>query len=526
MAPSLAGQQETSGVPVGGEVFAGSDLEDYLRLLQIVGEVEPYAWSVRSFAPSAVARLAPNAPDHPWASRYTFAPAAAPTGARVSLLRPEVDVVFNSGFPYGSNDGAVWAGRGMTVALQAGADAHYGPLSLTLYPVAFWSQNSDFRLEPNGQAGDARFGDARQPQYIDLPQRFGNGAYARVDPGQSTLRIDYRGVSAGLSTANQYWGPASRYPLLLGNNAAGFPHAFIGTEFPVNLWIGKLQARTVWGRLEQSDYSMAAVGREVRLMSGLVAVFTPRGLPGVEVGGGRFFHSIWPKRLLSVAALSRPFGSLVKVADADPYDTDPDQRADNQLASVFLRWSAPRSGFEVYGEFAREDYNWNARDLILEPDHDSGYLLGFRKAWQKPGGAIVTLRGELVNTQITDLATARVQAPFYRHAFLGQGHTNRGQILGAANGYGGGGAFLEWSRYSDRGRWSLSWSRDVRDHQGVNLVNPTPTLDVLHSIGGELLQFRGAYEVVVGVRGVYNQNRDLARDVANANATVRVQWRM
>ncbi len=90
---------------------------------------------------------------------------------------------------------------------------------------------------------------------IDLPQHFGDGPYTRVDPGQSSLRLDARGVAAGLSTANQHWGPAAEHPLLLGSNAPGFLHAFLGTSEPVDVWIGSLHGRVVYGRLRQSGYS-------------------------------------------------------------------------------------------------------------------------------------------------------------------------------------------------------------------------------------------------------------------------------
>ena len=42
---------------------------------------------------------------------------------------------------------------------------------------------------------------------------------------------------------------------LLSNNAPGFPHLFLGTGDPVNIWVGQLQARVFWGRLDQSAYS-------------------------------------------------------------------------------------------------------------------------------------------------------------------------------------------------------------------------------------------------------------------------------
>ena len=59
-------------VNVGGrnEVFAGSDLESYLRYLQILGKSNAYPWSMRAFSPWEIDQLAPTDANHPWAARY------------------------------------------------------------------------------------------------------------------------------------------------------------------------------------------------------------------------------------------------------------------------------------------------------------------------------------------------------------------------------------------------------------------------------------------------------------------------
>ena len=85
----------------------------------------------------------------------------------------------------------------------------------------------DFPLLANGQSGDAAFGDGLYATVVDRPQRFGDGAYARVDAGQSQVRLDLLGAAVGFSNAHEWWGPAQRYPFLLGTNAAGFPHVFV-----------------------------------------------------------------------------------------------------------------------------------------------------------------------------------------------------------------------------------------------------------------------------------------------------------
>lgn len=85
-----------------------------------------------------------------------------------------------------TSDGAVWAGRGLTTAVDAGVSYRRGA-------------------------------------------RFGDGANTRLDPGQSSIRVDTRGVAMRLTTANETWGPSSEHRLILGT-AGGLPppvHRFV-----------------------------------------------------------------------------------------------------------------------------------------------------------------------------------------------------------------------------------------------------------------------------------------------------------
>jgi hypothetical protein len=523
LAPPLAAQTP----PVGGrsEVFVNSELERYLRVLQLAGTTTIYPWSIRSFSPAEIDRLAPRDDQHPWAGRYDLAPDTV-GGLRLHWVAPRGKMVYNGALPYGANDGAVWAGRGLTAAVQAGFAARYGPVSMTIAPVFFHAENRTFDLMPNGQSGERVYADGRSPRNIDLPQRFGDRAYSRIDPGQSTLRLDLPLVAAGISTANQHWGPALEHPMLLGSNAPGFPHLFLGTSAPVNLWIGRAHGRLVWGRLEQSEYSPAADSLAIRLMSGFVAVFTPRGIPGLEVGAGRFFHESWPSQGPTSANLLKPFeGFLKSRLPATGLGPDSVSADDNQLASVFLRWTFPASGLEFYGEFGRNDHSWNLRDFLLEPDHNSGYMLGIHKLWRRSPSRHLALRGELLNTQRSHLIRVRHQQAFYRHGTMRQGHTHHGQILGSAAGYGGAGAIVGADYYHERGRWSFVWTRTLRQDVagGFSRVlrerDPREP-DVVHSIGGESLFFRGRYDITAGLRGVYNLNRNFDADVFSLNASL------
>lgn len=524
-APALHGQAPVENVGGRGEVFAGGELDRYVRVLQLGGVARPYPWTVRAFGAADLNRILPaDTAPHPWRGRYTLGAAA---GTRwVSAVAPRAAAIYNSGFPYGMNDGPIWAGRGVTAALQAGFAARYGPLSLTAAPVAFIAGNAAFDLAPNGEEGRYIFADWRaRHRTLDLPQRFGDGAYARIDPGQSTLRLDLAGLAAGISTANELWGPAVEQPIILGNNAPGFLHGFAGTSTPWNVGIGRIHARALWGRLEQSEYSFARAGREVRFASGLIASFSPRGVPGLEIGAARFFHSPWPEDGFGADEVLKPFEGLLKGGLRET-GVGPDGRsdADNQIASLFARWVFPRAGLEVYGEYGKEDHNYDFRDLVLNFDHDAGYLLGMQKLWKSEVGAWILLRAEVLNLQVGHVHRARPQAPFYVHTDMRQGHTHRGQLLGAPAGYGGAGSVVALDRYTSGGRWTLSWRRELRgDEEDLwkNASLEQRGLDVQHALGADWLTFRGRWDVQAGAALVYERNRAFTGGSAlNVNATL------
>ncbi|MBA2245150.1 MAG: hypothetical protein H0W11_09340 [Gemmatimonadetes bacterium] len=524
-APLVA--QTASQVGGRNEVFVGSELESYLRFLQSEGRSELYPWSVRSFSAAEVERLLPRDSAHPWAGRYDLQPDTT-GGFRLELIRPQAQLIFNSAFPYGANNGAVWAGRGLTTALHAGVSARYGAISLTLAPVVFRAENASFELAPTGREGRLAYADGGMTDFIDLPQRFGDEPYLRIDPGQSNLRLDLPVVAAGISTANQHWGPASEHPILLGNNAPGFLHAFLGSSAPLDVWLGRVHGRLVWGRLEQSDYSPVEGAGSQRFMSGLVGVFQPRGVSGLELGAARFFHEPWPEEGIGLDNLLKPIEGFWKggLRDSGVLPGEPKTSEDNQLASVFFRWVFRRSGAEVYGEYGREDHSWNRRDFLVEPDHSGGYMLGLRKRWRRSEQELVTVRGELLNLQISHIVQVRQQGPFYVHGWTRQGHTHRGQILGSAAGYGGAGSILAADYYYPRGRWSVAWTRTVRQDRerpsGVGDIDRRG-LDVLHSLGIESLFFLGRFDITAGLTGVYNFNRNFGSDAFNLNSVLSVR---
>src|SRR5437868_1920978 len=454
----------------------GSEFEDYLRILQVAGIEPSQSWSVRGLSPQKIAHMAMADSAGPWALRNNFRNSPIEAGS-IGL-----GAIVNTAYPYGANDGPVWAGRGLTLIADAGITGHLGPLSFSLAPKAFWASNTAFDLLPNGKTGALAYNNGSFPGNVDLPQRFGNSAYSRLDPDASSIRFDSRFLGIGLSTGNEWIGPATEYPFLLGTNAPGFPHLFIGTGDPVNLWLARVQARVIWGKLYQSDFSPVSGSKHflgvsepgtVRLMASSEIVILPRGAPGLELGFARFLHV--PNRVgePDAAFWRKPFKAFFLKNEYAAGDT---VGADNQLVSAFFRWVFPHSGFELYGERGYEDQFYDFRDFIQDPDNEREYMLGFQKTMSRGKNTLDAVKFELLNYQLPTIARVRVQGFVYVHGTLRQGHTNRGQLLGASAGVGAAAAStISWTRYSPRGRSTFLLRRIVRDQANVFAANGTVT---------------------------------------------------
>jgi hypothetical protein len=493
------------------EVFVNSEAENYLRSLQRLGEVPLYPWSIRAFTPVEIRRLTVEAEAHPWNARLREpAPGRA---ASFRWVEPELRMAYNSAFPYQRANGTVWMGQGATSAVRAGFSVEAGPVFLTLAPEAYWAQNGEFPLAPE----TLEYRNWWHPQTVDLPQRFGDRPHTRIDPGQSTLGVQGFGGVVGISTAHQHWGPGREMPLLLGTNAPGFLHMFLGTSRPVNVGIGSIHSRVLWGRLEQSLYSPMPADSAHRLLSGIVGAFSPRGLPGLEFGFGRFIHEPWPSAF-GGEHLVRMFGGV--------FAENTDNTVANQLASAYFRWVFPGSGFELYGEHVREDFSYNLRDFWLNPDLNAANMLGFQKSWRRSATRHLVLRTEVVSGRYAHESPLGFVIPVYVHAEMRQGHTHRGQLLGSPAAFGGAGMVLATDLYHSRGRFTLHWERLLRNGSNPpweQQVSERLRPDVLHAFGAEALIFQGRWSVIGGLGGAYNFNRHYEGDVFNLHGTLGVR---
>jgi hypothetical protein len=485
----LHGQWQASLGPRGAMLGApvGSDLERYVRALMISGRIEHIAWGTRPFATDELAAILHGADSlvHPWgqALRRSSSTRGAVGASAVATL--------NSAFPWGGNDGPLWQGRGVSTSVGAAASFRFWRIRGTLAPIAFVSQNASYRLMPT--AGTDPLQSGLRPTDIDLPQRFGTTSYARVDAGESSVRLTAGPLAVGISTAAIGFGPGETFPAILGANAGGFPHIFVGTgakgvRVPR---VGRFAGRYILGLLSESRWSPVTPSDTFvnvsdpitsrRVGSGVAGSFVPKSLPGLEVGVTRFFHSPWSRRGGLWTAWAKPFEGILKknFGSRNPNSFDPTGDPDNQLASFYARWLFPNRGVEVNFEYMREDHAWDLRDYAQEPEQNGAISAAVRIITHRSAAKLALLTFEYFDGDVSPNAQQRPQGLLYFNGTIRQGHTQIGQLLGTPIGPGAvDGQRVAWEQFLPGGSLTFMVQRwRTRSQASFNPEGIFPPMD-------------------------------------------------
>lgn len=421
---------------------------------------------------------------------------------RAGLYEPVVTNTYNSRLPYGENNGAAWYGVGHNTEVRAGFYLTSDFFTVTFRPHYVRQQNRDFpapRFIPEYPDGSIRYvAEGIMPEdtlaeRIDRPFRFGPDAFTTWDLGETSIRAHWRELEIGLSNEPLWWGPAVKYPLVMSNNAPGVNHAFLGTREPIELPLnlGRLEFRWIWARPVDSEYFdlnlEAAPNPENRaerkahlttgrFMNALNVAWSPSFLENFTVGTSRVLHQYMPSDTLGISD-EKPlnwaddYSAIFKAfprPGPEAYEGFRDEsyyQHVNGLASLWFRWAFPASGAEIYGEYYKEDHNWNLRDLITQPQHARAYTLGALKMFEPGWADFVKLHAEMNSLLPGQIDDVRPQTYVYTHKRIKQGHTQRGQVLGAAIGPGSTSQYLEAEAYFPRGRVGIFLQRMVEnDH--------------------------------------------------------------
>ena len=420
------------------------------------------------------------------------------------------------------NDGALWAGRGLSTEVATGVRARWMWLTAQLAPLAAWQQNRPFHAPASTVPGVSPYANPFNGGNIDLPLRMGPSSFWTLDWGQSYLRADLWNLAVGLSTENLWWGPGIRNSLLMTNSGPGFPHLFIGTSRPLDAWIGWIEAEILWGQTRDSRY-LELAGRRRHLFESLVLTYEPAFARGLTLGYARVF--LFPATGVSFHHYFDPvWQPLFKVFLKGAADDG--SRPDNQLLSVFFRWAFPEVQLEIYGEWGRDDHSYNLNDFLEEPGHSQAWNLGLQKLFPA-GKRWVRFQAEMTHTfEMPPNNPTRPTPTFYDHAV--NGYTNRGQMIGAGLGPQGDTQLAAVDWYVGAGRLGAFVERIVRNERwfydsGLSLL-PKPRHDLEMSYG-----LRGSWawrewDLDLELAGSHRYALDFGLPASGLDATLSVRW--
>lgn len=491
-------------LPVGTPV-----LEDYFRRAQLLGQLD----SAVSFTVRPLFPVSSFNPDHlfdPDSSiqassflKYRGRYQSADSEIRFQILPLSWQQQYNSAHPYGWNDGGMIPARGYQTMISGGFFTRLGPLTIQLRPEYVYAQNRDFEVLDIYKGAP------------DILSKFGKGAYSRAAWGQSSVRLNFRSLSFGISNENLWWGPGKRSALLMSNHAPGFKHLTFNTLRPIRTPAGSFEFQVIAGKLEGSGYSYLerdTAYSDWRYLSAFVLSYQPRWVPGLFLGLTRGFQSYRKdiKKTGDYIPFLTPYQKSRRSVFEETFGRD-------QLTSVYSRWLFTKAHAEVYFEYGVNDNAYNFRDFIGSPEHSRAYLFGLTKL-----SGLKSRKGEYIRTNLefTQMSQSidrlvRDAGPWYFHSQILQGYTHKGEVLGAGIGPGGNLQSLD-----------LSWVKGLKS-LGILLERYVQNDDYYVSSIGDLKGYsRRWVDLSAAVQGAWNYKNVLFNARMQFINSLNYQWKL
>ena len=393
---------------------------------------------------------------------------------KIKILPIDYNIEFNSHHPYNRNNGSMIPNRGYQHVISAGIYAEIGPFSVQLKPEHLYSQNKDF--EGFGEGPNGHYSAIWAIRYnlwnsLDIPERFGEKSISKALIGQSSIRLNFKGLSIGISNENIWWGPSIRNSIMMSNHATGFKHITFNTTKPLKTKIGNFEWQVVSGRLESSGFNppnteMEHAGTKLfvpkiaqyqshipdwRYLQGYNITYSPKWVPGLSMGFTRWVQMY--SRLVrgkywwidGGTSWFPAFSNLFRKNDAN-FDYE---LQTNQAAGVFLRWLWKKSKAEIYVDYHHNDSKQNIRDLLLDSDHSRAVTIGLQKIFNVNSDNLL-FSWEWTQMEQTASRLLRNAGSWYRHGYVFDGYTNKGEVLGAAIGPGSNSHYFALNRIRNK----------------------------------------------------------------------------
>lgn len=401
---------------------------------------------------------------------------------KLKILPIDFITNYTSHHPYNRNNGSMITNTGYQQLISGGIYLELGPLTLQLKPENIYAENKNYDGFWKGHYDVTWANRYILWNRIDTPERFGIDEYKKTTLGQSSIRLNYKSLSLGISSENIWWGPSIRNGIMMSNNAQGFNHITFNSRKPIKTLIGNFEFQLVTGRLEPSGFNPPDIEREYAGTKLFIPKINQRG----ETDDWRFFqgYSITysPKWIsgfhIGLTRWVQMYGSMFEGGYswiADAYDgktvgwfpifnnflrkndkIEPYEKETDQAASGFFRWVWEDSKAEIYGEFSHNDSKFNFRDLLSDSDHSRAISLGINKIFDsKMKNFQYEFFWEWTQMEQTASRLIRNASSWYMHGRVYHGFTNNGEVIGAGIGPGSNSQYFSVAKIYENKRIGL-----------------------------------------------------------------------
>lgn len=450
-----------------------SDISEYLRTSQLLGKfkndisftirpidiskngivIEDTIFNVKKYAPTL----------------YTFLDGKG----KIKLIPIDYNIEINTRHPYNRNNGSMIPNRGYQHIISGGIFAEIGPLSIQIKPEHLFSENRDFEGFGEGPNGHYPVTWAKRYKlwnHIDMPERFGIKKHNKKLIGQSSIRLNFKGLSLGISSENIWWGPSLRNSIMMSNHARGFKHITFNTTKPLKTKIGNFEYQLISGRLESSgfkppNYDFEYAGTKIyvpkinqigetddwRFIQGFNLTYSPKWVSGLSIGFIRWvqmYSALVKGKYTWMKGNPNWFPVFRNLLRKNDRFGDYESQA-NEAAGVFFRWLWKDSNAEIYAEYHHNDSKYNIRDLLLDSDHSRATTIGLQKFF-KINDANFLFSWEWTQMEQSASRLIRNARSWYEHSFTYHGYTNFGEVLGSGIGPGSNSHYFSISRIRDK----------------------------------------------------------------------------
>tara|TARA_B100001059_G_scaffold99509_1_gene99082 strand:- start:593 stop:2239 length:1647 start_codon:yes stop_codon:yes gene_type:complete len=392
---------------------------------------------------------------------------------KIKILPINYNIEFNSHHPYNRNNGSMVPNRGYQHIISMGIFAEIGPLTIQLKPEHLFSENKDF--EGFGQGPNGHYPEIWAKRYklwnkIDMPERFGEKSINKKLIGQSSIRLNFNGLSLGVSNENIWWGPSIRNSIMMSNHARGFNHITFNTTKPLKTIIGNFEWQIISGRLESSGYLPAnsdfqyagtniyvpklnQIGEtdDWRYLQGYSITYSPKWITGLSLGFIRWVQmdsALVKGKYTWMDGNPTWFPAFLNLFRKNDKYVDYESQT-NQAAGLFLRWLWKDSQAEIYVDYHHNDSKFNIRDLLLDSDHSRAVTVGLQKVFKIKNDNFL-FSWEWTQMEQTASRLLRNAGSWYEHGFVMNGYTNKGEVLGAGIGPGSNSHYFSLNRIRDK----------------------------------------------------------------------------